>query len=119
MAERIITGKTGEPHVTSLDEKVINGSMLGRNTLYKLPWGNTFNISITGDLTARVDTGIGVFQGIEFMVEDPIDLTFESLGPSVYRKDLIIVEYKKDSVSELESVEVNVKKGEETQSRIS
>ena len=69
MAERIITGKTGEPHVTSLDERVLNGSLLGRNTLYKLPWGNTFNISITGDLTARVGTGIGVFQGIEFMVD--------------------------------------------------
>ena len=116
MAERIITGKTGEPHVTSLDERVLNGSLLGRNTLYKLPWGDSFDISITGDLTARVGTGIGVFQGIEFMIEDPIDLTFESLGPSVYRKDLIIVEYKKDSVSGLESVAVKVKKGEETQS---
>ena len=116
MAERIITGKTGEPHVTSLDERVLNGSLLGRNTLYKLPWGDNFDISITGDLTARVGTGIGVFQGIEFMIEDPIDLTFESLGPSVYRKDLIIVEYKKDSVSGLESVAVKVKKGEETQS---
>lgn len=112
MAERIITGKTGEPHVTSLDERVLNGSLLGRNTLYKLPWGNNFDISITGDLTAKVGTGIGVFQGIEFMVEDPIDLTFESLGPSVYRKDLIIVEYNKDSVSGLESVEVKVKAGE-------
>ena len=112
MAERIITGKTGEAHVTSLDERVLNGSLLGRNTLYKLPWGDNFDISITGDLTARVGTGIGVFQGIEFMVEDPIDLTFESLGPSVYRKDLIIVEYKKDSVSGLESVEVKVKTGD-------
>ena len=116
MAERIITGKTGEPHVTSLDERVLNGSLLGRNTLYRLPWGDNLDISITGDLTAKVGTGIGVFQGIEFMIEDPIDLTFESLGPSVYRKDLIIVEYKKDSVSELESVEVKVKKGKETQS---
>ena len=116
MAERIITGKTGEPHVTSLDERVLNGSLLGRNTLYKLPWGSNFDISITGDLTAKVATGIGVFQGIEFMIEDPIDLTFESLGPSVYRKDLIIVEYKKDSVSGFESVEVKVKKGDETQS---
>ena len=116
MAERIITGKTGEAHVTSLDERVLNGSLLGRNTLYKLPWGDSFDISITGDLTAKVGTGIGVFQGIEFMIEDPIDLTFESLGPSVYRKDLIIVEYKKDSVSGLESVAVKVKKGEETQS---
>lgn len=112
MAERIITGKTGEAHVTSLDERVLNGSLLGRNTLYKLPWGDNFDISITGDLTARVGTGIGVFQGIEFMVEDPIDLTFESLGPSVYRKDLIIVEYNKDSVSGLESVEVKVKAGD-------
>lgn len=112
MAERIITGKTGEAHVTSLDERVLNGSLLGRNTLYKLPWGNNFDISITGDLTAKVGTGIGVFQGIEFMIEDPIDLTFESLGPSVYRKDLIIVEYKKDSVSGLESVEVKVKTGD-------
>ena len=116
MAERIITGKTGEPHVTSLDERVLNGSLLGRNTLYKLPWGSNFDISITGDLTAKVGTGIGVFQGIEFMIEDPIDLTFESLGPSVRREDLIIVEYNKDSVSGLESVEVKVKKGEETQS---
>ena len=116
MAERIITGKTGEAHVTSLDERVLNGSLLGRNTLYRLPWGSNFDISITGDLTAKVGTGIGVFQGIEFMVEDPIDLTFESLGPSVYRKDLIIVEYKKDSISGLESVAVKVKKGDETQS---
>ena len=112
MAERIITGKTGEPHVTSLDERVLNGSLLGRNTLYKLPWGSNFDISITGDLTAKVGTGIGVFQGIEFMIEDPIDLTFESLGPSVYRTDLIIVEYKKDSVSGLESVEVKVESGD-------
>ena len=112
MAERIITGKTGEAHVTSLDERVLNGSLLGRNTLYKLPWGSNFDISITGELTAKVGTGIGVFQGIEFMIEDPIDLTFESLGPSVYRKDLIIVEYKKDSVSGLESVEVKVKTGD-------
>ena len=116
MAERIITGKTGEPHVTSLDERVLNGSLLGRNTLYKLPWGDNLDISITGDLTVKVGTGIGVFQGIEFMIEDPIDLTFESLGPSIRREDLIIVEYKKDSVSGLESVEVKVKKGEETQS---
>ena len=112
MAERIITGKTGEAHVTSLDERVLNGSLLGRNTLYKLPWGSNFDISITGNFTAKVGTGIGVFQGIEFMIEDPIDLTFESLGPSVYRKDLIIVEYKKDSVSGLESVEVKVKTGD-------
>lgn len=116
MAERIITGKTGEPHVTSLDERVLNGSFFGRKALYKLPWGNNLDISLTGDLTARVGTGIGIFQGIEFMAEDPIDLTFESLGPSLNRIDLIIVEYKKDSVSGLESVEVKVKKGEETQS---
>lgn len=116
MAERIITGKTGEPHVTSLDERVLNGSFFGRKALYKLPWGNNFDISLTGDLTARVGTGIGIFQGIEFMVEDPIDLTFESLGPSLNRIDLIIVEYKKDSVSGLESVEVKVEKGTETQS---
>ena len=112
MAERIITGKTGEAHVTSLDERVLNGSLLGRNTLYKLPWGSNFDISITGNFTAKVGTGIGVFQGIEFMIEDPIELTFESLGPSVYRTDLIIVEYKKDSVSGLESVEVKVKTGD-------
>ena len=116
MAERIITGKTGEPHVTSLDERVLNGSFFGRKALYKLPWGDNLGISLTGDLTARVGTGIGIFQGIEFMVEDPIDLTFESLGPSLNRIDLIIVEYKKDSVSGLESVEVKVEKGTETQS---
>ena len=116
MAERIITGKTGEPHVTSLDERVLNGSFFGRKALYKLPWGDNLDISLTGDLTARVGTGIGIFQGIEFMVEDPIDLTFESLGPSLNRTDLIIVEYKKDSVSGLESVEVKVEKGTETQS---
>lgn len=116
MAERIITGKTGEPHVTSLDERVLNGSFFERKALYKLPWGDNLDISLTGDLTARVGTGIGIFQGIEFMVEDPIDLTFESLGPSLNRTDLIIVEYKKDSVSGLESVEVKVEKGTETQS---
>lgn len=116
MAERIITGKTGEPHVTSLDERVLNGSFFGRKALYKLPWGDNLDISLTGDLTARVGTGIGIFQGIEFIVEDPIDLTFESLGPSLNRTDLIIVEYKKDSVSGLESVEVKVEKGTETQS---
>lgn len=116
MAERIITGKTGEPHVTSLDERVLNGSFFGRKALYKLPWGDNLDISLTGDLTAKVGTGIGIFQGIEFMVEDPIDLTFESLGPSLNRTDLIIVEYKKDSVSGLESVEVKVEKGTETQS---
>ena len=62
MAERIITGKTGEPHVTSLDDRVLNGSLLGRNTLYKLPWGDNFDISITGDLTARVGTELEYFK---------------------------------------------------------
>lgn len=112
MAERIITGKTGEAHVTSLDERILNGSLFGRKTLYKLPWGDNLDISLTGDLTAKVGTGIGVFQGIEFMVEDPIDLTFESLGPSVNRNDIIIVEYNKDSVSGLESVKIKVEPGE-------
>lgn len=116
MAERIITGKTGEAHVTSLDERILNGSLFGRKTLYKLPWGDNLDISLTGDLTAKVGTGIGVFQGIEFMVEDPIDLTFESLGPSVNRKDLIIVEYNKDSVSGLESVKIKVEPGEASMS---
>lgn len=114
MAERIITGKTGEAHVTSLDERILNGSVFGRKTLYKLPWGDNLNLSFTGDLTATLGTGVGIFQGIQFMVEDPIDLVFESLGPSVYRKDLIIIEYNKDSVSGVEFVKVKIKQGDTT-----
>lgn len=112
MAERIITGKTGEAHVTSLDERILNGSLFGVKALYKLPWGDRFSISITDAFKAKIGTGVGVFQGLQFMIEDPIELTFDALGPSLYRTDLIIAEYSKDSVSGLESIEIKVKSGD-------
>ena len=111
MAERIVTGRTGEAHVTSQDDRTLSGSIIGRNKLFILPWGDNLNLEWLGNYKAKLHTGFGVFQGIQFMVDEPIELTFETCGYGESRIDAVVAEYDKDSVSGLESIHVRVIKG--------
>lgn len=111
MAERIVTGRTGEAHVTSQDDRTLSGSIIGRNDFYKLPWGDNLDLEWLGDYKAKLKTGVGLFQGIQFMVDAPIELTFDVCGYGESRIDAIIAEYSKDTVSGIESIEIKVKKG--------
>lgn len=112
MAERIITGRTGEAHVTSNDDRTLNGSIIGRDGLYVLPWGDKFKITFPSEYKLKIGTGVGLFQGVQFMVDEPIEIDLEANAPGTYRRDRLYVKYEKDTLTGYESVSINVRTGD-------
>lgn len=110
---KIITGATGEAHVTSNDDGEFNQGIWG-DGLIILSNGNKLSATIVDNNTIRIADGDLVFQGRHGLIEAGTyeDMTITTGASGQNRKDLICVQYK--LVSGVESMNLVVKKGTAT-----
>ena len=102
---KIVTGYTGEKHITSADDQGFNAGIVG-NGLYVLPIGSQFALTYSGT-TVTIADGEGVLQGVHFRAEsESLTVSNPSSG---YRCTVIYVRYTK--TSGVESVGLYTKAG--------
>lgn len=109
---KIVTGYTGEPHITSGDDQARNQGMFGGGSCV-LDVGNKFNASLTDATTVTLQDGDGMLQGVHFRIE-PGTTEAVSISPGTTgynRIDLICARYTKDAGTGIEDVNLVVIEG--------
>lgn len=101
---RIITGYTGEDHITSLDDMARNMGIFGPDS-YVLNTGRGLEPNIGGN-SLYIAGGDGVMQGVHFRVPqgtgDTVALSPGSVGYN--RIDLVVAEYTRDTDTGYEDI---------------
>lgn len=109
----IVTGYTGEPHVTAMDDKIRNAAALGIKDLI-FDVGEGFLLEKIDDTTIRVHSGSGVMQGVQYSIQpmDYEDVNISAGTAGFERHDLICVRYEKNNTTSVESITFVVYEGE-------
>ena len=113
MAVRIVTGRKGEAHISSDDEKARNIEAFGK---YKFIFNMGARLWATrvDDNTVSVASGMCMSGGVQMGIA-PFDnevLTFDSGTAGFKRHDLIVMRYTRDTELDVETAELAVIKGE-------
>ena len=110
---KIITGYTGEAHITSDDAASMNRGLFGANKDYILGGiGNEFSYETSSEETSiTINTGDIVMDGIHARITSPETLMLDNGKQSQYRVDLIVAHYEKVASTSKESVTLKVIKG--------
>lgn len=108
----IITGYTGENHVTSADDASLYRGILGADD-YVLEVGNKFAATIVDNNTVRIMDGDLVIQGHQARIRanDYNEVTIDNGTPGQKRNDLIVARYQKNTTTGIESITLEVVKG--------
>lgn len=126
MSIRLVTGYTGENHITAQDDRSRNMGLVGgfgpvgRNVFVLSGVGTSdpkpFKASMVGGNTLRILPGEGMLQGLHFRIPygSYEDLTIENGTQGMNRVDLVVAHYAKDSSTNVETVELKVVKGTAT-----
>lgn len=109
----IITGYTGENHITSADDASLHRAIFGDGD-YVLDTGSRFNAYIIDNNTIRIYDGDLLIQGHLARINpgEYEEVTIDNGTPDTKRYDLIVAKYLKDSVTGIESVTLEVIKGQ-------
>lgn len=109
----IVTGKTGEPHVTSADARAFQAGVIGLDS-YVLSTGSKFAYTIDSSNQITLSDGDLVINGCHARIPygSSESLTIETGTVGYNRIDLIVAKYKVESG--VESVELKVIKGTPT-----
>ena len=112
---RIITGYTGEAHITSADDQTLNFGRSGATHLDILSVGNRFSASAVGLNTVRIMDGAGYLYGVGFRVPAGTydDVPIASCTAGYKRIDLICAHYARGEGG-VESMSWRVVQGTET-----
>lgn len=112
MSLHLVTGYAGREHVTSADHGSFNIAFVGAGE-YVFNRSDNFEATIIDNETVRIGSGDLLMQGrhIRQMENTQTTLTFESGVSGLYRKDMIVAEYRKDAATMIESALFNVIKG--------
>lgn len=116
MSLHLVTGYAGREHVTAEDHASFNIAFVGAGeTVFDR--GSKFAATIIDNNTVDVADGDILMQGRHIrQIENHVTrLTFDNGERGYYRHDLIVVEYKKDSETFVESADFKVIKGTPTQ----
>ncbi|MFY9297454.1 MAG: hypothetical protein WAO42_12390 [Caldicoprobacterales bacterium] len=108
----IITGYTGENHVTSADDASLYRGILGQDD-YVLEVGNKFAATIVNNNTVRIMDGDLIIQGHQARIRanDYNEVTIDNGTPGQKRNDLIVARYQKNTITGIESISLEVVKG--------
>ena len=108
----IITGYTGENHVTSADDASLYRGILGQSD-YVLDVGNKFAATIIDNNTIRIADGDLIIQGHQARIRanDYEEVTIDNGTPGEKRNDLIVARYQKNTTTGIESITLEVVKG--------
>ncbi len=110
---KIITGHTGQAHVTSSDAASLNRSIFGKNRDIILAGiGSEFEPTVTVDQRKiTVGTGDLVMDGVHVRITSPETVQLSTGVQNQYRMDLIVAHYSKDTSTSIENVEIKLIKG--------
>jgi len=115
MANLLITGYWGEPHVTAENDRGFNAAVFGPGR-FVLPVGERLRAEYIGNNTVRVWDGKlinnGALAGIP--AGKYIDLLIPEAGQGMKRNDLIVFQYRKDASTLIETGDIIVVQGTET-----
>lgn len=114
MANYLITGYHGEPHVTAENDKGIHAALFGKGK-FVLPVGEQFRAEYIGNNTIRVYDGKLIDNGAAAGIPagQYIDLPIANAGQGVRRNDLIVFQYRKEGTTMVESGSFVVVQGTE------
>ena len=108
---KIVTGHTGEDHVTSADFQALNQGVFGEGN-YVMNVGNKFSATMPDATHVVITDGEGVMQGVHFRTErgstDTVEIDAGATG--VNRIDFVGALYEKDTQG-VESVTWAIAKG--------
>lgn len=112
MAVEIITGHTGKEHVTAEAAGALHAGIIGTGK-YALTGGNQFAAEIVSNNLVKIKSGELVNQGRHMRIPENSyeEVTIQNGAQSVKRNDLIVMRYKKDSSTLIETAELAVIKG--------
>lgn len=112
---KIITGYTGEPHITSSQDRGANQGSYGTGS-YVLDVGNKLAANTASANEIRLSDGVISHQGCVGIIEvgtyDPV--TIENGAQGVNRIDLIVARYERNADTNVESLTIKVIKGTST-----
>lgn len=113
MAMKIITGYTGEKHITASDDAGLHKGIFGHED-YVLNVGSVFAPTIQSATEVRIADGELVMQGRHARIDSGYEsLVIENGSQRTYRNDLIVARYTKDAGTLVETIALAVIKGTE------
>ena len=109
---KIVTGYTGQPHITSNAQQGFNQGIFGSGDCV-LKVGNKFSAAMTDANTVTIQDGEGVMQGVHFRIDPGTTETVNiSNGTSGYKRiDLVCARYTKNAITGVEDVSLVVVEG--------
>jgi hypothetical protein len=112
---KIITGATGETHVTSNNDGEFNSAIFGTG-LIVLNLGNQLAYTVVDNNTITIADGDLVFQGRHALIEPNTTdtLTITTGTVDINRNDLIVAHYEIDTDTGYESLTLEVLTGTES-----
>ena len=115
MALHLVTGYKGEAHITAADQGVFNAYTIGAGE-YVLTNGDMFRAEIITNNKVKINGGTILMQGRQVNLDAPVEVDISNGTLSFYRNDLIVLRYRKDQSTGVESIEFRTIKGTETKS---
>ena len=105
---KIITGYTGGKHITPADDAGFIKGILGSGD-YVLPTGSQFEATIQSNSAIRLADGELAMQGRHARIDSAyVDVTITNGSQGMYRNDLIVARYSKNTSTGVESIELVV-----------
>lgn len=113
MAVEIVTGYTGNPHITSKQDSIINAGAFGTAGKYILSVGNELSYELKSNTLIRINDGYvinqGRLMGMDIHDYEELDISVGLSGSK--RCDLVVIHYSKDASSGIEKAELKIIEG--------
>ncbi len=112
---KIITGYTGEPHITSDDVAAFQQGIIGIDD-YALPGETELSVTTVESSRLRLSKAEIVLQGVHIRLDGTEEVTVAAQTVGTTRLDRIAVRYSKDASTNVESAELVIIQGQEAAS---
>ncbi len=109
----IVTGSTGEVHVTPIDDAVRNSNVGYLNDKVVFTCFDNFAATVITNNEVRISSGYGINQGRIFKIDDQEydSVTIENGSQGYKRADLIVARYTMDTQTGFEDISLEVIRG--------
>lgn len=107
----VVTGYQGVAHVSAADAGLFNAGLAGKGK-YVLNTASQFHASNTSN-TFTIQPGDLINQGRHISMQDTYSLTVENCEVGYQRKDRVVMRYRKDPTTSVETADLVLVKGEQ------
>lgn len=111
MACEIVTGFTGEPHISAEQLGLLNVALVGSGD-YLLNTQDKLAATVPTANSITIGTGDVLMQGRHITIPEPETLSIGSGTTGYNRIDLVVIKYTKDPTTGVESVTLEIKQGQ-------